>query len=311
MNVLVVGGAGFVGCHLIDSLIENGHNVTCVDNYSRGKEENISHLVGSEKFSFHRLDATNIDELSDVFKDTNITYVFQLAANSDIQASSLSPLIEYRNTYSTTFAVLECMRRFNVKKLFFSSTSAVYGDMTGQMVSESNSSLKPISYYGAAKLGAEAMIHAYSFMNDISALIFRFPNVIGSRLTHGVIYDFIMRLKDDPSCLKVLGDGNQTKPYMHISDLISGIIKLIDIDDRVAVYNIGVNTRTTVTRIAEIVIEQMGLTGIPINYTGGKEGWRGDVPEFAYNLDKIHETGWRASMTSDEAVRLTVQEAIR
>ena len=234
-------------------------------------------------------------------------YVFHLAANSDIQASAEEPLVEYKNTYSSTFVLLECMRRTEVKRLFFASTSAVYGEQMGAHVGEETVQLKPISYYGGAKLGSEGIISSFAYMNDMSVLIFRFPNVIGPRLTHGVIFDFVKRLREDPSHLRILGDGQQSKPYMYVLDLVDAIMHFKDVPQGVTLYNVGVETQTSVTRIAEIVCEKMGLTGIPFQYTGGRGGWKGDVPVFAYNLDKIHGAGWYAKMTSDEAAAKTVE----
>ena len=233
--------------------------------------------------------------------------MFHLAANSDIQASAGDPMVEYKNTYSTTFVLLECMRRTGVKRLFFASTSAVYGEQMGAHVGEETVPLEPISYYGGAKMGAEGIISSFAYMNDMSVLVFRFPNVIGPRLTHGVIFDFVKRLREDPSHLRILGDGQQSKPYMYVLDLVDAIMHFKDVPQGVTLYNVGVETQTSVTRIAEIVCEKMGLTGIPFQYTGGRGGWKGDVPVFAYNLDKIHGAGWYAKMTSDEAAAKTVE----
>ena len=174
-------------------------------------------------------------------------------------------------------------------------------------VSEDAVALKPISYYGGAKLGSEGIISSFAYMNDMSVLVFRFPNVIGPRLTHGVIFDFVKRLKADPTHLRILGDGTQSKPYIYVMDLVDAIMRFKDVEKGVTLYNVGVETQTSVTRIAEIVCEKMGLPEIPFEYTGGRGGWKGDVPVFAYNLDKIHAAGWGASMTSDEAVAKTVE----
>lgn len=309
MKAIVIGGAGFIGSHLCDALLARGHRITCVDNFFIGTQENIHHLKGQPAFQFYEADASRIDVLDRIFEQEQPEYVFHLAANSDIQASSQVPEIEYRNTYSTTFAVLECMRRHKVKRLFFASTSAVYGDQMGAQVNE-ESLLNPISYYGGAKLGSEAIISAFAHMNDMHVLMFRFPNVIGPRLTHGVIFDFVRRLKENPARLTILGDGTQSKPYMYVFDLINAIMRFQDTPQGVTIYNIGVDTQTSVTRIAEIVCEKMGLSGIPFVYTGGRGGWKGDVPVFAYDLRKIHQTGWRASMTSDEAVAKTIEAVI-
>ena len=307
MKVLVAGGAGFIGSHLIDALLAEGDDVVCVDNFFIGTKENIAHLKDNAHFKFYEQDLTDLDKVLEIFKKEQVEYVFHLAANSDIQASAQSPMIEYKNTYSTTFILLECMRQCGVKKLFFASTSAVYGEQMGAEVSEEAVALKPISYYGGAKLGSEGIISSFAYMNDMSVLVFRFPNVIGPRLTHGVIYDFVKRLKDDPSHLKILGDGRQSKPYIYVLDLVDAIMHFKDAPKGVTLYNVGVETQTSVTRIAEIVCEKMGLSGIPFEYTGGRGGWKGDVPVFAYNLEKIHATGWTAHMTSDEAVAKTVE----
>ena len=216
MRVLVAGGAGFIGSHLIDALLAEGNDVVCVDNFFIGTKENIAHLKDNAHFKFYEQDLTDLDKVLEIFKKEQVEYVFHLAANSDIQASAQSPMIEYKNTYSTTFILLECMRQCGVKKLFFASTSAVYGEQMGAEVSEEAVALNPISYYGGAKLGSEGIISSFAYMNDMSVLVFRFPNVIGPRLTHGVIYDFVKRLKDDPSHLKILGDGRQSKPYMRL-----------------------------------------------------------------------------------------------
>lgn len=310
MKMLVAGGAGFIGSHLVDALLADGNDVVCIDNFFIGTKANIEHLKGNPHFTFYEQDLTDFDAVLKIFEAEKVDYVFHLAANSDIQASANAPMIEYQNTYSTTVVLLECMRRCGVKKLFFASTSAVYGEQMGAQVSEESVALKPISYYGGAKLGSEAMISSYAFMNDMEVLVFRFPNVIGPRLTHGVIFDFVKRLKDDPSHLRILGDGTQSKPYIYVLDLVNAIMRFKDAPKGVSLYNVGVETQTSVTRIAEIVCEKMNLTGIPFEYTGGRGGWKGDVPVFAYNLDKIHAAGWYAHMTSDEAVAKTVEVVI-
>ena len=212
MKVLVAGGAGFIGSHLVDALLAEGHDVVCVDNFFIGTRENIRHLSGEPQFTFYEKDLSDLAQILPIFEQEQVDYVFHLAANSDIQASAQSPMIEYKNTYSTTFVLLECMRLCGVKKLFFASTSAVYGEQMGAHVGEDTVPLQPISYYGGAKLGSEGIISSFTYMNELQTLVFRFPNVIGPRLTHGVIFDFVKRLKADPSCLRILGDGKQSKP---------------------------------------------------------------------------------------------------
>lgn len=311
MVTLVAGGAGFIGSHLVDALLEQQHKVVCIDNFFIGTKENIAHLKDHPNFVFYEEDLSNLSAIDAIFQKEKPEYVYHLAANSDIQASAKKPEIEYRNTYSTTFVLLECMRRHQVSKLFFASTSAVYGEQEGKSVAEMGIDLQPISYYGASKLGSEALINAYSYMNHFSSLVFRFPNVIGPRLTHGVIFDFIKKLNATPENLIILGDGNQSKPYMYVEDLVRGIIQFSPIEEGVTVYNIGVDSQTTVTQIANIVCEKMGLKGTKYSYTGGVGGWRGDVPVFSYNLDKIHQDGWSAQYSSDEAVQKTVEEVLK
>lgn len=306
---LVVGGAGFIGSHLCEILLKTGDRVTCVDDFSLGTKSNIQELNQNRDFVLYEADAADVDTLEQIFEKERPDYVFHLAANSDIQASASNPEVEYRNTYTTTFRILSCMRKFHVRKLFFASTSAVYGDKRDVLLDENTPGLAPVSYYGAAKLGSEALISAFSYMNEIQALVFRFPNVIGPKLTHGVIYDFIRKLEIDPEHLKILGDGKQTKPYIHVSDLVEAILRFQETGQPgVNLYNVGVEGETSVTRIADIICEEMGLTSVQYEYTGGEGGWKGDVPRFQYCLDKIHGAGWKAVCTSDEAVRRTVRE---
>lgn len=314
MKTMVVGGAGFIGSHLCDALLANGHKVVCVDNFSLGTKENIRHLQKNDKFTLYETDAADKNALDEVFDKTKPEIVYHLAANSDIQASAVNPDVEYRNTYTTTYNVLYCMRKYGIKKLFFASTSAVYGDKRDVILDENTPNLSPISYYGAAKLGSEALISAFTYMNDLCSLIFRFPNVIGPRLTHGVLFDFIRKLQKDGSHLEILGDGRQTKPYIYVTDLINAIIRFTLADDvkrtGVSLYNLGVDGETSVTHIADMLCEEMGLNAVQYHYTGGEGGWKGDVPRFRYCIDKIHKEGWKAEYTSNEAVRKTIQNVL-
>lgn len=313
MKALVVGGAGFIGSHLCDGLINRGNKVVCVDDFSLGTKENIAHLSKNASFFFYEADASKYERLTEIFENERPDFVFHLAANSDIQASAKNPDVEYKNTYATTFVILKCMREHGVKKLFFASTSAVYGDKRDRILDENTPNLSPVSYYGAAKLGSEALISAFSYMNDMDALVFRFPNVIGPRLTHGVVHDFIAKLRSNPKELEILGDGNQEKPYIYVSDLIDAILQFYQVADKsgVTLYNVGVEGSTSVTRIAEMVCEEMKLSDVKFNYTGGEGGWKGDVPKFSYSIDKIQRDGWSAKLSSDEAVRRTIREPTR
>ncbi len=311
MKSLVIGGGGFIGSHLCKALLKAGNQVICIDNFSIGTKSNIQEIKQNNDFMLYEADASIKKSLDDIFKKERPEYVFHLAANSDIQASASNPDIEYKNTYTTTFQTLSCMRKYNVKKLFFASTSAVYGDKRGILLDETTPELSPISYYGAAKLGSEALISAFSYMNDIEALIFRFPNVIGPKLTHGVIYDFYQKLQKNQKQLQILGDGKQSKPYIYVTDLINAIMMFKEKRKKgIAIYNVGVEGETSVTQIADIICKEMELSDVEYVYTGGESGWKGDVPRFQYCIEKIHKAGWMASYSSDEAVKKTVRDIV-
>lgn len=312
MNILVAGGAGFIGSHLIDSLLADCHKIICIDKLIMGKQ-NIEHLFDNPSFKFYEAELANQDSIDKIFSENAIDVVYHLAANSDIQKGGKEPSIDFNDTLLTTKVLLEGMRKVDVKKMFFASTSAVYGEMPDMELTETTGGLMPVSYYGGAKLSSEALISSYVSMCDMSAVIFRFPNVIGPRLTHGVIFDFIRKLRKDPTKLEILGDGTQCKPYIYVLDLVEAIIKLTQkFEQGEAVYNISVTSPgTTVTHIAEIVVEELGIKEVSFCYTGGNRGWKGDVPRFCYDIRKVLSTGWSPKHTSDEAVRQTVKDLIK
>ena len=308
MRALVTGGAGFIGTHLVEKLLNNGYEVIVVDNFTLGKQENVDKFNGNSNYKFYKIDINDTETFCKELENEEIDIVYHLAANSDIQKGAKNPLVDYNDTFMTTFSVLEFMRRKGIKNLFFSSTSAIYGNEVGKILTEDLGGLLPISYYGGAKFASESFISSYAYMNDLNVMTFRFPNVIGPNLTHGVIYDFTRKLKANPNELEILGDGTQTKPYIYVLDLVDCILRMTkEIPAGVSIYNVGVETATSVTRIADIVCEELGYKNVKYNYTGGNVGWKGDVPKFQYNLDKIHATGWSATYTSDEAVRETVR----
>jgi UDP-glucose 4-epimerase len=308
MKILTAGGAGFIGSHLNDALLAGGADVVCVDNLSLGGGEAIRHCHGNPKFEFCELDICDAEKLDAVFRRHAFDRVYHLAANSDIRKGGEDPNTDLRNTFLTTVSLLDAMRAHGVKELLFASSSAVYGDKR-EALREDAGDLRPVSYYGAAKLASEAFISAYAAMNGPAANIVRFPNVVGPRLTHGAIFDFVAKLKRNPGELEILGDGNQEKPYVYVSDLIDAML-LMRYDRGVNICNVGVDSATTVRRIADIVCEEMGLENVRYGFTGGSVGWPGDVPRFRYDLSKIHALGWRAKYGSDEAVRLAARHAL-
>ena len=307
MDILVTGGAGFIGSHLIDRLIAAGHRVVCIDNLSLGSEKNIQHHYDSSFFTFIHLDLLEKTSLLDIFKKYSFEVVFHMAANSDIQLGIRDWNIDLSNTFLTTFNILRCMAETNVKKIVFASSSAIYGEQQ-ELLHERTGPLFPISCYGAAKLASEGYISAFCEANDGQAWIARFPNVVGERTTHGVIFDFIRKLEKDPSRLEILGDGTQNKPYLYVKDLVDAILFIWHQgQQKINYFNIGVDSATTVKAIAHIVIEEMLLDNVALHYTGGNKGWVGDVPKFLYDLSKIHSFGWKAAVSSDEAVRKAVK----
>ena len=308
MNILVAGGAGFIGSHLCDALLSKNNTVIVADKLIMGSK-NIEHLSQNTNFKFYEMELADQDNVDKLFKDNKIDIVYHMAANSDISKSANDTSIDFNDTLLTTRVILESMRKNNVKNIFFASTSAVYGEMPDIVLNEETGGLKPVSYYGGAKLASEALISSYVSMCDMNAVIFRFPNVIGPRLTHGVVYDFVKKLRNNPKELLILGNGTQCKPYIYVTDLVNAIVKLTEqFEPGVDVFNISVMSEgTSVTHIAEIVVDVLGLSDVEFKYTGGDRGWKGDVPRFKYDISKVLATGWKPEYTSDEAVRKAAQ----
>lgn len=306
MNLLITGGAGFIGSHLSDRLLCLGHNVTVLDNLSLGRKSNLKEAVKNSAFKFIEGDILDEKLLEEVFANGHFDMVFHLAANSDIARSHANPDVDLEMTFMTTYQVLKMMRKYEVKKIIFASTSAIYGQTGGIAVDESYGPLFPASHYGAGKLASEAFISSFAENYGIQAWFTRFPNVCGERTTHGILHDFIKKLKNNPNELEVLGNGKQAKPYLYVQDLIDAILFIYqNTHEKINVFNVGVEGQTSVTDIANMVIKAMGLNA-QIRYTGGDRGWVGDVPKFAYNVDKIHKLGWSSKLTSNQAVEKAI-----
>jgi len=310
MKVLVTGGAGFIGSHLCDRLLAEGATVHALDDLSLGRKENIAHNLDRSEFRFIEADVLEADRLCEIFRAESYDRVFHFAANSDIALGNRETDHDLRLTFLATYNVLECARRFGVGEIVFPSSSTVFGSHAGRLAEDSGP-LRPASLYGAAKLASEAFLSAYSSLFGIRAWIFRLPNVVGGRMTHGCIFDFIEKLRADPSRLVVLGDGSQSKPYVLVEEVLNALfLAMRRPGGRINCYHIGVESTTSVRRIAEIVLEEMGLTDTKIEFSGGEAGWPGDVPRFRYDLRKIHALGWKARHTSDEAVRIAVRRLL-
>jgi UDP-glucose 4-epimerase len=316
MSILITGGAGFIGVNLAKRFVTENKRVYLLDNLCRGSLKNIYRLSLQGAVEVIQVDLHNYNKslsaISQIDRNEEITEVWHLAANSDIPAGTNDSEIDLRDTFMTTYNIIRIMRILDIKFFAFASTSAVYGDRGNESLVETLGPLLPISNYGAMKLASEAFISAAveSFLD--TALIFRFPNVIGMPGTHGVIYDFIGKLKESRSYLEVLGDGTQQKSYLHVSDLIDAMLHVRDLNySGVNVFNVGPNDEgITVKGIAEEVVRQL-CPDARIVYGNGNKGWVGDVPKFRYNNDKLRATGWSPSMSSEEAVRLAVGELLR
>jgi UDP-glucose 4-epimerase len=313
MHHFVTGVAGFIGSQLADCLLEGGDRVSGVDDFSLGRPEYLDYARQNPRFQFVERDISRpeqaIECLHAAVESGGLPdIIWHLAANSDIAAGVADASIDFRRTLQTTFAVVEAAKSEGVKKIAFASTSAVYGERN-DLLTENSGPLLPISNYGATKLASEALLSAAAEVFLERIWIFRFPNVVGLRPTHGAILDFIGRLASRPASLTVLGDGSQTKPYLHVSELIAAMRFIVaHATDRRNVFNIGPNgAGTSVAFIAERVIART-LPGTPIAYTGGDRGWVGDVPRFRYSTERLASLGWRPQLSSDEAVLRAIDE---
>ena len=311
----VTGGAGFVGSHLVDRLLEKAGRVTVYDNLISGKKRWIEHHFGKKSFQFIQADLLDFETLKQAMQGHET--IWHLGANTDIPSGNRNTDLDLKNCIVATYNILEAMRQNAIDKLLFTSSATVYGDAPPIPLSETFGPLLPISLYGAGKLAGEGLISAYSHLFGIKAWIFRFGNVVGARMGHGVIYDFIQKLKRNPRELEILGDGNQEKNYFLVEDCIEGMLCAFQNSaSQYDVYNLGCEASVTVTRIAEIVVEEMGLKDVKFRYTGGKRGWPGDAPVVRFNVDKMKRLGWQAKYSSEGAVReaakrLLVQEGCK
>lgn len=292
MKILLLGGSGFVGQHLNERLTKAGH--TCRI-YDRQLPRSGSGLCA---------DIQDVELLTDYMKGADV--VFHLASNADIAKAATDPTIDFIEGTQLTQKVLEAMRLSGVKRLVYFSGSGVYGEDRMEAFTEDHGPLLPISPYGASKLASEAMISAYCHMFGIEARVFRPANIVGPNQTHGVVLDFINRLKKDQSTLRILGDGSQTKSYIHIDDVLDAVIAVIDHSwlSKYEVFNLATDDHISVQLIAMVVADMMGIKNCNFEYTGGDRGWNGDVPVIRLDCAKIKKTGWWAKHSSAQAITL-------
>ena len=309
MKTLVTGGAGFIGSHLVDRLMETGNRVKVIDNLSSGSPGNLERWMGHPSFEFMEADLLDPDACSEAVE--GCSRVFHLAANPEVRANKASPEEHFRQNIEATYRLLEAVtERGGVELIVFASTSTVYGEAERLPTPESYGPTKPISMYGASKLACEALISAYASMKGYKAVIYRLANVVGPRSNHGVIWDFVGKLRENPDRLEVLGDGTQSKSYLYIDDCVEGFLKGVESRDQVSVFNLGSMDRLSVLRIAEIVREEAGHPEATMRLTGGVDGgrgWKGDVKLMQLDTSSLRQLGWAPRYGSEEAVRLTAR----
>ncbi|HQR03428.1 MAG: NAD-dependent epimerase/dehydratase family protein [Proteobacteria bacterium] len=316
MSVFITGVAGFIGCNLASELLAKGRIVAGFDNLCRGSRVNLTEISSHPNFSFEVVDLSDIDAyrhaLHDLHRRQPVTEVWHLAANSDIPAGTADPHIDYRDTFMTTFNTLVLMRELGIPVIAFASSSAIYGDHGDRPLNEDSGPLLPISNYGAMKLAAEAAISAACESHLEAAYLFRFPNVIGVPATHGVIQDFMRKLRETPGNLDVLGDGSQQKGYLHVTDLVDAMLFIRETaTDKLSYFNIGASDKgVTVRYIAETVRAHVAPEAT-LSFGQGNKGWVGDVPKFTYLTEKLSLLGWNPRLGSEQAIRRAVKEIAR
>ena len=305
MRALVTGGAGFIGSHLIDRLVARGDDVVVIDNLSSGDVSFIQpHLDNGRA----RLVEGDICNPSDVGRAMamEIDCVFHLAANPDIRLGTRITDTDLQQGTVATYNILEAMRLNDVGRIVFASRSVVYGEDAPLPTPEDHGPCMPISLYGASKQAGEGLISSWVGTFGLQAWIFRFANIIGARGTHGVIFDFIHKLKNDPTRLEVLGNGLQEKSYMEVGDCVDAMLHVMaNAHQPLNLFNLGSHDTASVRRIAEIVVEVTGCADARIEYTGGDRGWAGDIPRARLGIDKMLQTGFDVAMNSEEAIRYT------
>ncbi len=310
MKAFITGGAGFIGSCMAERLLLGPTNsVTVFDNFTSSPVGNLQHIKPDNRFQIIRGDLMDAPQLLESMKGHDIVYHF--ASNPDIAKGAQDTSLDLNQSIIGTHRVLEAIRQCGVKKLVFLSGSGVYGDTGGVPTAEDFAPLLPVSMYGAGKLGAEALIAAFSHMFGITSYIFRLCNIVGEGQTHGVAFDFIRKLRQNQKTLQILGDGKQSKPYLHVEDLLNAIFFVMAmVEDQINVYNVSTEDAVDVNWIARVVIESMQLLGVEISYTGGERGWPGDVPTLRLDTGKIRKFGWTPRYSSQEALLLSIRQML-
>jgi len=307
----IVGGAGFIGSHFTDRLLgyKEVKGVTLFDNFSSGREWHYQHHATDPRLNVVRGDVKDLPALTKAMQGHDV--VIHLASNPDIAKAATEPDIDFREGTLLTQNVVEAMRLTNTPRILYASGSGVYGDIGTIEAIEDHSPMIPISTYGASKLSGEVLIASYCYMFDMTACCFRFGNVVGPRQTHGVGFDFVRRLLADPSRLRILGDGTQSKSYIHVYDVVDAVLTAHNRCEKMfEVFNVATGDYITVKEIADLAVEctiEPARGNPPVyEYTGGNRGWKGDVPVVRLNTDRIKELNWSCKRTSRQALKESI-----
>lgn len=306
MRIVVTGGAGFIGSHLVDKLLSEGYELVVIDNFSSGYFDNLSNSIASPKLKVIKGDVRDASVLVASLSDTQA--VFHFAANPEVRVGD--PNEHFEHNIKATYNLLEAMRKMDIADIVFASSSTVYGDAEVLPTPENYGPLKPISVYGASKLACEALISSYVHTYGFRGISLRYANVVGPRNRKGVTYDFVRKLLANPKQLMVLGDGSQMKSYIWIEDAVAATLTAWKRSGKeFDVFNVGSVDAVTVKRVAEIVIEEGGLSNVEVEYTGGVEGrgWVGDVKRMHLDIGKLISLGWSPRYKSEESVRLAAR----
>jgi UDP-glucose 4-epimerase len=306
----VAGGAGFIGSHMVRRLLERGEEVVVFDNMSSGDVQHLGDVLADPKLTLVVDDLQCLDAATAAMEGADRLFLF--AANPDIAKAVTEPTIDFWQGTTLGCNAIEAARIAGVRQIIYSSGSGVYGDRGEEPVVEDAGALHPVSTYGASKLACEAMFSAYSHMFGLDVVVLRFANVVGPGQTHGVTYDFVRRLMDDPTRLRILGDGRQSKSYIHVSDVVEAMLLVSDTHTTgFDVYNAGTLDYMAVRDIADLCCECMGLSGVTYQYTGGARGWKGDVPVVRFDSGRLRSLGWRSRLTSREALVDSIEDNMR
>ena len=312
-RICLVGGAGFIGGHFADRLLAGDatEQVTVYDNFSSGRDWHLAAHEADPRLTVTRADVGDLEQL--VAAVAGHDTVIHLASNPDIARAMTDPAIDFDQGTLLTHHVAEAARRAGVAQVLYASGSGVYGDLGHLEAAEDYGPLIPVSTYGASKLAGEALLASYAAMFGITARAFRFGNVVGPRQTHGVGFDFTRRLLTNPGQLRILGDGRQSKSYIHVDDVIEAVLLAARLArGPYAVFNVATGDYVTVTEIAELAVEVAGLpaSGTRFDYTGGDRGWAGDVPVVRLNTDRIRALGWKNERSGRQALRASMESML-